>query len=98
MSGGTERFDVNLSLSGGNFIDEHTRGTYTMKQGRSDTIQFIPLDVNDPVKVFENDVDKSSLLTSQTITNTITVNSRSDASYGFTLDSSDNYWKSQNKG
>jgi len=35
-----------------------------MRQGRSDTIKFIPLDVNDPVKVFENDVDKSSLLTS----------------------------------
>ena len=91
-------YDVNLSLSGGNFIDSHERGTYSMRQGRSDTIKFIPLDVNDPVKVFENDVDKSSLLTSQTITNTITVNSRSDASYGFTLDSSDNYWKSQNKG
>lgn len=98
LTGGAEKFNVSLSLSGGNFIDNHTRGTYVMKQGRSDTIQFIPLDVNDPVKVFENDVDKSSLLTSQSISNTITVNARSDASYGFTLDSSDSYYKSQNKG
>ena len=95
---GGEKFNVNLSLSGGNFIDNHTRGTYVMRQGRSDTIQFIPLDVNDPVKVFENDVDKSNLLTSQSISNTITINARNDASYGFTLDSSDNYYKSQNKG
>lgn len=96
--GGTEKFNVSLSLSGGNFIDNHTRGTYVMRQGRSDTIKFIPLDVNDPVKVFENDVDKSNLLTSQSISNTITVNARSDASYGFNLDTSDNYYKSQNKG
>ena len=96
--GGTEKFNVSLSLSGGNFIDSHARGTYVMRQGRSDTIKFIPLDVNDPVKVFENDVDKSNLLTSQSISNTITINARNDASYGFTLDSSDNYYKSQNKG
>jgi hypothetical protein len=93
-SGGVETYNINLSLSGGNFIDNHTRGTYTMRQGRSDTYKFIPLDVNDPVKVFVNDVDMSSLLTSQSISNSIEVDERSDAQYGFTLDSSDNYWKS----
>ena len=98
MIGLGELCDVNVSLSGGNFIDGHERGTYTLRQGRSDTYQFIPLDVNDPVKVFENDVDKSSLLTSQSISNTVSVEARSDADYGFTLDASDNYYKSQNKG
>lgn len=95
---GTEIYNVNLSLSGGNFIDNHERGTYSIRQGRSDTYRFIPLDVNDPVKVFVNDVDMSSELSSQTIQNSISINSVSGTSYGFTLDASDNYYKSQNKG
>lgn len=98
ISGGAEVYQVNLSLSGGNFIDGHERGTYSMRGGRSDTMQFIPINKNDPVKVFRNDVDVSSSLSSQTISNTITVNSKSSSTYGFTLDSSDNYYKSQNKG
>ena len=89
---------VSVSLSGGNFIDGHERGTYQIKEGRSDTFNFIPLNASDPVKIFRNDVDVSSSVTTQTITNNITVNARSDASYGFTLDASDNYYKSQNKG
>lgn len=93
-----ERYSVNLSLSGGNFIDGHERGTYEMRQGKSDTYQFIPLDPADPIKIFKNDVDVSSAASRQSISNTITVNARSDASYGFTLDASDNYYKSQNKG
>lgn len=98
LSGGSNRYDVSVSLSGGNFIDGHERGTYQIKEGRSDTFNFIPLNASDPVKIFRNDVDVSSSVTTQTITNSITVNAKSDASYGFTLDASDNYYKSQNKG
>ena len=93
------KYNVTLSLSGANFIDGHERGTYEVREGRDfGSLQFVPLNKNDPVKVFVNDVDMSSSVLTSTISNSVVVNARTDASYGFQLDTSDNYYKSQNKG
>ena len=91
------RYDVDLSLSGGNFTSEHTNGIYSVREGRSLSCSFIPLSSSDPIKVLKDNVDISNNLTSTTLTSSITVTTTAlGAGYGFAL--SNGYYVSQNKG
>lgn len=91
------RYDVDLSLSGGNFTSDHNNGIYSVREGNSLSCSFVPLSASDPIKVLKNGVDISNSLTSNTLTSAVTVTTTAPgASYGFAL--SNGYYVSQNKG
>lgn len=91
------RYNVDLSLSGGNFTSDHSNRTYSIKENSSFSCSFVPLSSIDPIKVLKNNVDISNSLTTTTLTSSINVTTTAPgASYGFAL--SNGYYVSQNKG
>lgn len=93
------KVNFDLTLSGGNYTSDHTNGTIEVPEGRNETISFIPLSPDDPVHIYKNDVDVTNSATTQTLTSGITVTTTAPgASYGFPLNSSTQYYTSNNKG
>lgn len=91
------RYDLDVTLSGGNFTSEHSNGTRSVREGTTHTFNFIPLSEEDPVTAYQNGVDVTNQLQTTTLTSSITVDTTAPgASYGFAL--TNNYYRSQNKG
>ena len=91
------KYNLDLTLSGGNYTSDHTNGTTQKREGLSETISFIPLNSEDPVNAYKNNVDITNQLQQATLTSALNVTTTAPgASYGFAL--SNGYYVSQNKG
>lgn len=93
------KYDVDLTLTGGNFTSDHSNGTTQVKENQTLTYKFIPLSSNDPVSAFKNGTNITSSLTTETLTSAINVTTTAPgASYGFPLNSSTGFYTSNNIG
>ena len=91
------RHEINLSLSGGNFTSNHSNGSYSIREGASQSYSFIPLNSEDKINAYINGTNVTDSLLTETLTSSLSITpQRTGASYGFAL--SNGYYVSQNKG
>lgn len=85
-----------ITISSINATTEPANGTARVEEGTNQTITIYP---TDPILTLalDNGVDITSQLSGNVPVNTFSVNARSDASYGFSLNS-DGYYESTNQG
>lgn len=91
------KYNLELDLAGANYTSDTQNGTIEVREGSSLEFSFLPLDPEDPVTVYKNNVEITDQLRTVQTTSAISVTPQvSGAAYGFSL--SGNYYVSQNKG